>query len=418
MTAHGFLLACVSWQSAGCGNNGGASTDAGGQSEAATVDSGGGTDGPQGDAIVERSDDAPGADATAGDAAEGGTGLPGPLTQSANPSYFQDATGRALLLAGSHTWNDLQDWGSGGAPQPFDFGAYTSFLVAHGHNFTLLWRTELPKFCGLPTTASNPPDLTTSPEPWPRTGPGVADDGGPKFDLSRFEPAYFERLRSRATQLNTAGIWAGVYLFSGEWLNVYRCAGDGYPLTGGNNINGVDDGGGNGSMTMTSPNGITAIQDAMVDKTIDTLSDLPNVLWIVSEEAASSTAWWQGHMIAHVRNYEAGLQHHHPIGLAMLTGAPDSAIYDTDADWVAPQARISPTTTCGTGTPRCKVNVNDSDHSYFGMWNDTPQQNRQYAWENFASGNNVIFMDPYVAYYPRENRNLCTSPQNAVCTGP
>src|SRR5258706_13182404 len=40
----------------------------------------------------------------------------------------------------------------------------------HGHNFTLLWRTELPKFCGLPSTASNPPDFTTSPQPCPRNG--------------------------------------------------------------------------------------------------------------------------------------------------------------------------------------------------------------------------------------------------------
>jgi hypothetical protein len=156
----------------------------------------------------------------------------------------------------------------------------------------------------------------------------------------------------------------------------------------------------------------------MVDKTLDTLNDLPNVLWIVSEEAAASTIWWQGHMIAHVRSYEATKPRHHPIGLAMLTGDPDSTIYDSDADWVAPLARLSPPTTCGTGTPACKVNVNDSDHSYFGMWNDTAQQNRQYAWENFAHGNNVAFMDPYVVDYPRQNRNLCVSPAGGICTGP
>jgi hypothetical protein len=64
------------------------------------------------------------------------------------------------------------------------------------------------------------------------------------------------------------------------------------------------------------------------------------------------------------------------------------------------------------------VNVNDSDHSYFGMWNDSAKQNRQYAWQNFARGNNVIFMDPYTVYYPRQSRNLCTSPASAICTGP
>lgn len=38
---------------------------------------------------------------------------------------------------------------------------------------------------------------------------------------------------------------------------------------------------------------------------------------------------------------------------------------------------------CGIGTPACKVNINDSDHSYFGMWNDT-------AAENDSSGQLVL----------------------------
>jgi Putative collagen-binding domain of a collagenase len=50
------------------------------------------------------------------------------------------------------------------------------------------------------------------------------------------------------------------------------------------------------------------------------------------------------------------------------------------------------------------------------MWKDTPQKNRNYAWENFISGNQVLFMDPYLVYYPRENRNMCVFPTNGVCT--
>jgi hypothetical protein len=318
----------------------------------------------------------------------------------------------------AHTPGTTCRTGGTDALQPLDFTAYTKFLVDHGHNFTLLWRTELPTFCGLPTTTANAPDFLTSPQPWARTGAGTANDGNAKFDLTKFDPAYFDRLRARVTQLNAAGIYVGVYLFTGEWLNVYRCAGDGHPLTGTNNVNGIDDGGGNGSMDMKAPNALTAIEDAMVDKTIDTLADLPNVLWIVSEEAAASTAWWQGHMIAHVRAYEAGKPHQHPVGLAALTGAPDSAVYDSDADWVAPFALISPSATCGAGTPKCKVNLNDSDHSYFGMWNDTAQKNRQYAWENFARGNQVAFMDPYVVAYPRQGRNNCVGPKAGICSAP
>lgn len=349
--------------------------------------------------------------------------IAGPLTASGNPNYFQDASGTAIILNGSHTWNNLQDWGSAGSPREFDFRAYANFLTAHGHNFTLLWTTELPRFCGLPTTASAPPDFTVSPHPWRRTGPGTATDGGFKFDLTKFDQSYFDRLRTRTQILRDAGIYAGVYLFSGEWLNIFRCPSDGYPFTGANNINGLDDGyrggsKGTGAITMTAPNAITGFQDAYVEKVIDTLNDLANVLWIVSEEAPGSSAWWNEHRISHLRAYESKKPHRHPIGYGALIDAPDTALYNSDADWAAPAAKISPAKSCGSGKPACKVNVNDSDHSYFGMWNETPQQNRNYAWRNFMTGNQVLFMDPYVLHYPRETRNLCLSPANGICRGP
>src|SRR5262245_60685200 len=185
-----------------------------------------------------------------------------PLRASAiNPNYFADGSGKAVYLTGSHTWNNFQDWGTDDAPQPFDFAAYVEMLVSHNHNFTLLWQTELPVFRGLPTKDGASPDFFVTPQPWQRTGPGAASDGKLKFDLTKFDQVYFDRLRDRVQQLNAAGIYAGVYLFSGEWLLRFRFSGDGYPFTGSNNVNGIDDGGGTASVTMTAPNPITAFQD-------------------------------------------------------------------------------------------------------------------------------------------------------------
>jgi hypothetical protein len=337
---------------------------------------------------------------------------------STNPNYFTDGTGKAIYLTGSHTWNNLQDWGTDGLIQPLDFKAYVKMLGAHDHNFTLLWTTELPTFRGLPTTASSPPDFSVAPQPWQRTGPGNASDGKLKFDLTKINQSYFDRLRDRVQQLNAAGIYAGVYLFSAEFLLRFRFSGDGYPLTGSNNVNGIDDGGGTRSVTMTAPNAMTAIQDAYVKKVIDTLNDLPNVLWIVSQEAPRDSGWWNSHLIAFTRSYEAGKPLQHPIGYGVMDSSKDDTLLNSDADWIAPGARISPTTSCGTGHPACKVNINDSDHSYFGIWNDTPQVNRNYFWINFTNGNQALFMDPYVVYYPREQRNLCPSPVHGIGSGP
>jgi len=356
-------------------------------------------------------------------AADSAARIAGPLVISNNPNYFKDANGSVLILNGSQTWNTLQDWGSNGSLQTLDFDAFVKFLTAHEHNFTLLWTTELPRFCHFPSMASSPPDLTVSPFPWLRTGPGNATDGGLKFDLTKFDQSYFDRLRTRARALNDAGIYVGVYLFTGEWVNIFRCASDGYPFTRSNNINGIDDGYAGGkkgtrSITMTAPNAITRFQEVYVEKAIDTLNDLPNVLWIVSEEAPSDSTWWNDHQISHIRAYESKKPHQHPIGYAALIGSPDTTLYNSNADWVAPQVKISPATSCGNGNPPCKVNVNDSDHSYWEMWKDTPQVNRNFAWENFMNGNQVLFMDPYLVHYPRENRNLCLSPTNLICSSP
>jgi hypothetical protein len=346
-----------------------------------------------------------------------------PLVASSNVHYFKDANGHAVILTGSQSWNTFQDFGTDGKPQPLDFKAFVKFLAKHGQNFTLLWTVEMPKFCHHPNTVGPPPAFTVRPLPWERTGPARATDGGLKFNLTRFNQSFFDRLRARVQALDAAGVYAGVYLFTGEYLLKYRCSTDGYPLTGANNINGVDDGyvsgrTGTNAITMTAPNAITKVQDAYVKKVIDTLNDLPNVLWIVSEESSPDSTWWNGHMISLISAYESRKPYQHPVGYATLTGAPDAILYNSDADWVAPKARISPIWSCGSGKPACKVNINDSDHSYWEIWNDTPQQNRNWAWENFMNGNQVLFMDPYLVYYPRENRNPCVSPKHGICSAP
>ena len=340
------------------------------------------------------------------------TGGPGRLRANpANPHYFTDGTGKAVLLTGSHTWNSLQDLDQTTSPAPFDFSSYVAFLVAHRHNVTILWRKDLPTACGWGAGGT----WRAAPFPWSRVGPGNASDGKPKFDLAQFDQAFFDRLRARVLELQQNGIYAIVQLFDGLGLSNYRCANDGYPFSAGNNVNGISDGGGTGSMTMTSPNAITDIQDAFVRKAIDTLNDLDNVLWEISEEAPSNTTFWQNHMIALIHSYEASKPSQHPVGYPMLTGGSDSTLYNSNADWVAPQARISPTSSCGSGTPACKTNINDSDHTYFRIWEDSAQLNRNYIWRNFTNGNQVLFMDPYVIYWPDGGRNLCGDPIDGVC---
>jgi hypothetical protein len=115
----------------------------------------------------------------------------GPLTVSTrNPRYFADASGRAVYLAGAHTWNNLVDMDSRFPARSFNFDAYLDFLRAHNHNVTRLWAWETTRpNDGLDT----PLRKFAAPQPWRRTGPGTDVNGLPKFDLTQLNDEYFQR---------------------------------------------------------------------------------------------------------------------------------------------------------------------------------------------------------------------------------
>ncbi|MBA2302590.1 MAG: hypothetical protein H0W08_08145, partial [Acidobacteria bacterium] len=141
----------------------------------------------------------------------------GPLrVHPANPRYFTDDGVRAVYLTGSHTWPNLVDMGPGDPPPVFDFNAYLRWMKQYDHNFMRLWtwdnllwdQTRQP-------LARNKSVFRVAPLPWARTGPGQALDGKPKFDLRKFDPEYFRRLRSRAEAAGATGIYVAVMLFEG-----------------------------------------------------------------------------------------------------------------------------------------------------------------------------------------------------------
>ena len=97
----------------------------------------------------------------------------GPLRVSAkNPRYFCDASGREMLLVGSHTWNNLTDMGLTDPPAPFDFPAYLVWMRGLNHNFMRLWAWE-PSTWNTKNNRRNAL-LHVAPLPWARTGPGRA----------------------------------------------------------------------------------------------------------------------------------------------------------------------------------------------------------------------------------------------------
>ena len=308
----------------------------------------------------------------------------GPLKVSgANPRYFADDNGKAVYLTGSHTWDNFVDWG---APTPnFDYSAYLNFLQAHSHNLIRLWVHESSHLISGAETS-------ISPLPWQRIGPGIAYDGKPKFDLEKFNPDFFDRLRTRIIDAQQHGIYVSIMLFNKffHWPT--------HPFNSRNNINRLDgdlNGNGDGREIHTlSSSAVTAVKESYVQKVIDTVNDLDNVLYEIGNELRRDTIEWQYHMINFIHTYEAALPKQHPVGMTSTGGGPEATtnaeLIHSPAEWISP--RTEPDQDYSYDPPVAdgsKVIISDTDHLWGVLGDPTPQ----WVWKSFLRGLNPILMD-------------------------
>jgi hypothetical protein len=238
-------------------------------------------------------DEAKAVPATNATASSGPTAGPLVVSQT-NPRYFtvtaSDVAHRqAVYLTGPHVNNKLHDGAGPGAgcaevPEPNDFRGYLGFLDERGHNFIRLWRWE--QFRS--QVAGGAFHLCMTPQPWPRTGPGTAKDGKPKFDLSRFDEDFFDRLRDYVTAAGDDGIYVSVMLFEGFGLHLSLAPDnvEGHPFHAANNVNGVGIDSINDYQVLPLDARVQALQEAYIRKVIDTVQDLPNVLYEVANESS------------------------------------------------------------------------------------------------------------------------------------
>jgi hypothetical protein len=309
-----------------------------------------------------------------------------------NPRYFTDASGRAVYLTGSHVWWNLQGnrtWRVNcdlGRAAPFRYAHYLDGLASHGHNFIRLWRIELTRWheCG--------DDVAVAPQPWRRTGPGLALDGLPKFDVTRLDPAYFRRLRDRVAAAGRRGLYVSVMLFEGWSAQFERrpWRAHGHPFFPANNVNGLDpdlnrDGTLQEVYTLRVPR-IRRIQEAYLRKVIDTVGRYDNVLYEIANESGAFSIAWQYRMIEYVKRYERARRFRpHPVGMTYVHGDSGPALYRSPADWVAP-ADHRHLTDPPAASAR-KVVFSDTDHHCGGCGD------AHFPWRTFMRGYNPIFMD-------------------------
>jgi hypothetical protein len=338
----------------------------------------------------------------------------GPLRiHPGNPRYFTagdkmpDGSLKAVYLTGAHTWNNLVDMGRSDPPEPFNFDAYLEFLEKHHHNFIRLWAWDSTTWDTRANGTLGKDFIhNAGPLPWRRTGPGKAFDGKPKFDLTKFDPEYFKRLRSRVVAAGERGVYVGVMLFEGWGLfhgNRRRGTDDGWawrshPFNPANNINGVliEGADARSGRVHTSRNPeVKRLQAAYIRKVVDTVNDLDNVLYeVLNEGGEKEWNWW---VINTIRDYEQTKPQQHPIGNTGHGAERLTSLLASPADWISP-GRVDGFTEDPPAWNESKVSLLDTDH----IWG--VGGNAAWVWKSFLRGHNPIFMDPYDGSVLGQNR--------------
>jgi len=223
-----------------------------------------------------------------------------------NPHYFLWRGKPTILITSGEHYGAVLN-------RDFDYKKYFKTLESLGFNLT---RTFSGAYCE-PVGAFKIQNNTLAPAknrlicPWARSNqPGYAN-GGNKFDLTKWDPAYFERLRNFVSEAGKRGVVVELVLFCPFYEeNMWQLS----PMNTANNINGI------GTMkrtevyTLKYP-GLLAVQDAMVRRIVEELKDFDNLYYEICNEPyfGGVTLEWQAHIADTIADAGADFKARHLI---------------------------------------------------------------------------------------------------------
>ena len=209
----------------------------------------------------------------------------------------------------------------------FDYDIYLQEMRRTGQNATRVFTFYREKATSIP----GPGDMNTlvpRPEasvmPWERvSGHGLAADGLKKFDLNRWNPAYFDRLRDYVRKCAESGVICEIVLFCNPYNQEKY---DLFPCSKLSNVNGVgedlDDP--RSFMTLDAPS-IVDFQERFVRKMVEELNGFDNVYYEICnephisggslEENEKKVIVWQSHIARVIRQAEENMPKRHLIAV-------------------------------------------------------------------------------------------------------
>jgi hypothetical protein len=222
-----------------------------------------------------------------------------------NPHYFQfRGKPTVLITSGEHYGAVLN--------QDFDYVPYLKALEAHGLNLTRVFSgvyREVPGSFNIKANTLAPKDNRYL-SPWARNGD--------KFDLDRWDEAYFRRLKDFLTEAGHRGIVVEYVLFCPFYEDsMWNVS----PMNAKNNVSGVGNCPRVEAYTLKHAK-LEAHQDAFVRKVVEELKDFDNVYFEICNEPyfGGVTLEWQAHIADTIADAEKNLPHRHLIAQNIANG--------------------------------------------------------------------------------------------------
>jgi hypothetical protein len=292
-----------------------------------------------------------------------------------NPHYFLFRGKPTVLVTSAEHYGAVLN-------RDFDYGKYLSTLAKDGLNLT---RTFVGSYVE-PSGAFNIKDNTLAPAPgrflcpWARGDrPGYAN-GGNKFDLAKWDEAYFARLRDFVKQAGKRGVVVEVNLFcpfydESQWKLS--------PQNAANNVNGIGNVARTNVYTLDDSGGLLAVHEALTRKIVTELNGFDNVYYELCNEPyfGGVTLDWQHRIADVIVATEKTLPSRHLISRNVANGSekvlnPHPAISIFNFHYAAPPDAV------GLNYALNKV-IGDNETGFRGT-NDLPY--RAEAWHFLLAG--------------------------------
>jgi len=209
-----------------------------------------------------------------------------------NPHYFLWRGKPTLLITSGEHYGAVLNL-------DFDYVKYLDTLAAAGLNLT---RTFSGGAYFEPGGAFKIAQNSLAPAPgrfigpWARSDQPGAADGGNKHDLTRWNDAYFARLRDFVAQAARRGIVVELNLFCPFYDQTMWTIS---PFNAANNVNGLWRVGREDVYTLDKHGGLLAVQERLVRKIVEELRDAGNVYYEICNEPyiRKLSSAWERHLV-------------------------------------------------------------------------------------------------------------------------